>query len=93
MQLCTVYRSLKKADTYLYVEKNGDFDKVPEQLKTLLGKLTLVMTLDLDKRATLGQADLTKVKQELTENGFYLQLPPPTENMLDELKQQNGHQD
>lgn len=93
MQLCTVYRSLKKADTYLYVEKNGDFDKVPEQLKTLLGKLTLVMTLDLDKRATLGQADLTKVKQELTDNGFYLQLPPPTENMLDELKQQNGHQD
>lgn len=93
MQLCTVYRSLKKADTYLYVEKNGDFDKVPEQLRTLLGKLTLVMTLDLDKRATLGQADLTKVKQELTDNGFYLQLPPPTENMLDELKQQNGHQD
>lgn len=93
MQLCTVYRSLKKADTYLYVEKNGDFDKVPEQLKTLLGKLTLVMTLDLDKRATLGQADLTKVKQELLDNGFYLQLPPPTENMLDELKKQNGHQD
>lgn len=93
MQLCTVYRSLKKADTYLYVEKNGDFDKVPEQLKTLLGKLTLVMTLDLDKRATLGQADLTKVKQELLDNGFYLQLPPPTENMLDQLKEQNGHQD
>ena len=93
MQLCTVYRSLKKADTYLYVEKNGDFDKVPEQLRTLLGKLTLVMTLDLDKRATLGQADLTKVKQELLDNGFYLQLPPPTENMLDELKKQNGHQD
>jgi len=93
MQLCTVYRSLKKADTYLYIEKNGDFDKVPEQLKTLLGKLTLVMTLDLDKRANLGQADLAKVKQELTDNGFYLQLPPPAENMLDEHKKQNGHQD
>lgn len=93
MQLCTVYRSLKKADTYLYVEKNGDFDKVPDQLKSLLGKLTLVMTLDLDKRANLGQADLAKVKEELAEKGFYLQLPPPTENMLDELKQQNGHQD
>ena len=93
MQLCTVYRSLKKADTYLYVEKKGDFEKVPEQLKTLLGKLTLVMTLDLDKRTNLGQAELEKVKQELVENGFYLQLPPPTENMLDELKKQNGHQD
>lgn len=93
MQLCTVYRSLKKLDTYLYVEKNGDFDKVPEPLRQLLGKLTLVMTLDLDKRETLGQADLAKVKSELTEHGFYLQLPPPTENMLDQLKQQNGVED
>ena len=93
MQLCTVYRSLKKADTYLFVEKNGDFDKVPEQLKTLLGKLTLVMTLDLDKRATLGQADLSKVKEELLDKGFYLQLPPPTENLLDEHKKQNGQRD
>ena len=93
MQLCTVYRSLKKADTYLYIEKKGDFDKVPAPLKDLLGKLTLVMTIDLDKRTNLGQADLAKVKQELIDNGFYLQLPPPTENMLDELKKQNGHQD
>tara|TARA_Y100000034_G_C6584992_1_gene253896 strand:+ start:45 stop:326 length:282 start_codon:yes stop_codon:yes gene_type:complete len=91
MQLCTVYKSSKKADTYLYVEKKGEFDKVPEQLKTLLGKLTLVMTLDLDKRTNLGTAELAKVKQELTDNGFYLQLPPPTENMLDEFKKQQGH--
>jgi uncharacterized protein YcgL (UPF0745 family) len=91
MQLCTVYKSSKKADTYLYVEKKGEFDKVPGQLKTLLGKLTLVMTLDLDKRTNLGTAELAKVKQELTDNGFYLQLPPPTENMLDEFKKQQGH--
>lgn len=91
MQLCTVYKSSKKAETYLYVEKKGEFDKVPEQLKTLLGKLTLVMTLDLDKRTNLGTAELAKVKQELTDNGFYLQLPPPTENMLDEFKKQQGH--
>lgn len=93
MQLCTVYKSSKKADTYLYVEKKGEFDKVPEQLKTLLGKLTLVMTLDLDKRTNLGTAELAKVKQELTDNGFYLQLPPPTENMLDEFKKQQGLSD
>jgi uncharacterized protein YcgL (UPF0745 family) len=91
MQLCTVYKSSKKAETYLYVEKKGEFDKVPEQLKTLLGKLTLVMTLDLDKRTNLGTAELAKVKQELKDNGFYLQLPPPTENMLDEFKKQQGH--
>ncbi|NVK25288.1 MAG: YcgL domain-containing protein [Gammaproteobacteria bacterium] len=93
MQLCTVYRSAKKADTYLYVEKNNDFSKVPEQLRTLLGNLTLVMTFNLDGRKSLGGADLSKVKSELNDKGFYLQLPPPEENLLDEHKKQIGHQD
>ena len=93
MQICTVYKSAKKLDTYLYVEKKDDFSKLPEQLKTLLGRLKLVMTLDLDGRTNLGQADLTKVKQELLDNGFYLQLPPPQDNLLDEFKKSNNYQD
>lgn len=93
MQLCTIYKSSKKAETYLYVEKKGDFSKVPEPLMALVGKLTLVMTLDLDKRQTLAHADLTKVKQEVADKGFYLQLPPPQENLLDEFKKQQGTQE
>lgn len=93
MQLSTVYKSAKRADTYLFIEKANDFSRVPETLLEMFGKGILVMTLDLDGREKLGQADLSKVKAELLENGFYLQLPPPTENMLDELKKQNGVQD
>lgn len=93
MQLCTIYKSSKKADTYLYIEKNGEFDKVPDALRSMFGTPVLVMTIDLDKRTQLGQAELDKVKSELNEQGFYLQLPPPTVNMLDELKQQNGVED
>ena len=93
MQLCTVYRCSKKLDTYLYVEKTNDFTKVPEPLRKLLGTLSLVMTFDLDRREHLGGADLKKVKSELTEKGFYLQLPPPEDNLLDEHKKQVGHQD
>lgn len=86
MQLCTIYKSSKKAETYLYVEKADDFSKVPEPLMKLIGTPLLVMTLDLDRRNGLAQADLDKVKQELTENGYYLQLPPPQENLLDAFK-------
>ena len=86
MQLCTIYKSSKKAETYLYVEKADDFSKVPEPLMKLIGAPLLVMTLDLDRRNGLAQADLDKVKQELTENGYYLQLPPPQENLLDTFK-------
>lgn len=93
MQLCTVYRCSKKLDTYLYVEKTNDFTKVPEELRTLLGNLTLVMTFDLDRRDALGGADIDKVKTELSDKGYYLQLPPPEDNLLDEHKKQVGHQD
>jgi len=90
MQLCTIYRSSKKSETYLYIEKKDDFSRVPDELRKLLGTLNLVMTLDLDGRSHLAQAELAKVKSELDENGFYLQLPPPEENLLEEFRKQNG---
>ncbi|MBU2917168.1 MAG: hypothetical protein ACJAZB_000529 [Psychrosphaera sp.] len=93
MQLCTIYKCSKKADAFLYVEKADDFSKVPEALRTLIGTPKLFMTLDLDGRKKLGQADLAKVKSELTDNGFYLQLPPPEKNLLDQYKELNGYSD
>lgn len=89
MQLCTIYKSSKKAETYLYVEKTDDFSKVPEPLLKMMGKPLLVMTLDLDRRKELALADLSKVKEELQEKGFYLQIPPPQENLLDTFKKDN----
>lgn len=90
MQLCTIYKCSKRADTFLYVEKADDFSKVPEELRKLIGTPKLFMTLDLDGRKKLGVAELAKVKNELLENGFYLQLPPPVKNLLDEHKELNG---
>ncbi|MDC2888474.1 YcgL domain-containing protein [Psychrosphaera algicola] len=93
MQLCTVYKSSKKAETFLYVEKADDFSRVPEPLMAIMGPPTLVMTMDLDKRQKLGQADLTRVKNEIQENGFYLQIPPPQENLLETHKANMGYQE
>ncbi|MDA8621091.1 YcgL domain-containing protein [Psychrosphaera sp.] len=91
MQLCTIYKSSKKSETYLYVEKTNDFSKVPEPLMVLVGKLQLVMTLDLDRRKELATADLSKVKQELVDKGYYLQIPPPEENLLETFKKNQKH--
>ncbi len=88
--LTAIYKSPRKADTYLYVTKRDDFDDVPKALLDTFGKPKFVMLIDLNKRAQLALADLDKVKSDLENNGFYLQLPPPTENMLDALKKQNG---
>jgi len=80
--LCAVYRSLRKEGTYLYIEKRDDFSQVPSLLLQSFGKPELVTVLNLGKREHLAQVDIHKLKDALREQGFYLQLPPPPENML-----------
>ncbi|GGW50068.1 YcgL domain-containing protein [Alishewanella tabrizica] len=80
--LCAVYRSLRKEGTYLYIEKRDDFSKVPDLLLQNFGSPQLVTILNLAKREHLAQIDINKLKAALVEQGFYLQLPPPPENLL-----------
>lgn len=82
---CVIYRSSKRDQTYLYVEKKDDFSRVPSTLMESFGRPQQVMILPLDGSKTLASADINKVKQLLVEQGFYLQLPPPPENLLEEL--------
>lgn len=79
---CVIYRSPLRDQTYLYVEKKDDFSRVPEELLKGFGKPQLAMVLSLTQREKLAGADINKVKQALSEKGFYLQLPPPPESLL-----------
>lgn len=79
---CAIYRSTLRDDTYLYVEKKDDFSRVPEALMTSFGRPQLAMLLPLDGRKKLANADLEKVKTMLSEQGYYLQMPPPAEDLL-----------
>ena len=88
--LTAVYKSKKKTDTFLFVEKRDDFSKVPEPLMAMFGKPQYVMLINLAKREHLGGAVLETVKGALTDQGYYLQLPPPEDNLLTELRKQNG---
>lgn len=82
--LCAIYRSPRKEATYLYVRQRDDFSAVPPLLLQTFGQPQLFTVLNLAGREQLAQADIEKVRQALSEQGFYLQLPPPTENLLDE---------
>jgi len=88
--ICAVYKSSRKADTYLFVKKRDVFDDVPVPLMEMFGAPTLVMVVPLSKRDHLGIADIDKVKVALEEQGFYLQIPPPIINLLDQHKQEIG---
>ncbi|MBJ7220707.1 MULTISPECIES: YcgL domain-containing protein [unclassified Brenneria] len=82
---CVIYRSAKREQTYLYVEKKDDFSRVPEELMKSFGTPHLAMLLPLDGSKKLASADIEKVKRALEDQGFYLQVPPPPENLLKTL--------
>lgn len=73
---CNVYKSEKKADTYLYLKAELEQDELPEALIGLLGQLTQFLSLALKPDSKLAQADITDVLNSLHEHGYYLQMPP-----------------
>lgn len=73
---CAIYKGERKPESFLYVEKLDDFSRVPEDLLEMFGELELLMQLDLGRRSKLANADIKEVKALLTEQGYYLQLPP-----------------
>ena len=95
--LCSVYKSSKKAQTYLFVNKRDDFSAVPEALMKMFGKPVMVTVLNLATKVKLGFSDLDKVKENLLEQGYYLQLTPQEDDLLKghlaEMKKANNSED
>jgi uncharacterized protein YcgL (UPF0745 family) len=79
--LCNVYKSLRKEETYLYVSLKDDLSEVPDALMDTFGTPQLVTKLLLTPERKLALVTAQKVMDSIEEKGFYLQLPPPKENM------------
>ena len=86
--LCAIYRSTKKQQTYLFIKQRDNFTDVPKPLMSLFGTPTLVTMINLATKEKLALADINKVKENLESDGYYLQLPPPQENLLEQHKAQ-----
>jgi uncharacterized protein YcgL (UPF0745 family) len=76
MTICNVYRSDKKAETYLYLSHEMDFADLPEELQQRFGPPAWVMQLELSAQKKLARVDVARVLESLALQGFYLQLPP-----------------
>lgn len=84
---CYIYKNPKKDGMYLYIPKKDHFEFLPEKLKENFKSINFVMAINLEKRKSLAQVDLEELKKELTERGFYLQLPKEEMSFIDEYKQ------
>ena len=71
-----VYKSLKKADTYVYLAARDDFTRLPEPLRTQLGPLQFVLEVALAADRKLAREDAAVVMENLAIRGFHLQFPP-----------------
>lgn len=80
--LCQVFKSSRKEEMYLYVDKAKGLADVPEALMAQFGEPEEVMTLVLDETRRLARADIHQVLADISEQGFYLQMPPTPADLL-----------
>ena len=79
-----VFKSLKKLDTYLYVDKLQNFEELPSGLRDSFGRYELVLEMELSPERKLARADANQVLSDIALKGFYLQLPPTIEELSNE---------
>ncbi len=71
-----VYKSRRRADTYIFLAARDDFACLPEALRSGLGELSFVLAVDLVPGRRLALSDPEVVRANLVQCGFHLQLPP-----------------
>ena len=79
-----VYKSLRKADTYVYLATRDDFARLPEPLRTQLGALQFVLEVALTPERKLALENVAVVRENLSQRGFHLQFPPTVEDPMKE---------
>ncbi len=71
-----VYKSLRKADTFVYLAARDDFAGLPEPLRSQLGELRFVLEVALTPERRLAREDAGVVRANLATRGFHIQFPP-----------------
>ena len=72
-----VYKSQRRADTYVFLAARDDFARLPEVLRAQLGELAFVLEVALTPERKLARGNTAQVRQDLAAHGFHIQFPPP----------------
>ncbi|MBN8410676.1 YcgL domain-containing protein [Halomonas sp. DP4Y7-1] len=83
--LCEVFKSSRKEEMYLYVDKRQGLERIPEPLLERFGAPVSVMTMILTPEKTLARTSGADVMAAIEEKGFYLQMPPAKDEYLLDL--------
>ena len=86
-KICSVFKSSKKDEMYLYVDKQEQLSKVPDTLKKIFGKPIHVFDMLLTPEKELARIEAPKVLVDIQKQGFFLQMPPVKDDYMLDLNQ------
>ena len=74
--ICTIFKSSREQRLYVFVPKAQGVKNIPEELRQHMGECQEVMVLNITPDKTLARAEASAVIHDISEKGYYLQLPP-----------------
>ncbi|WP_285352781.1 YcgL domain-containing protein [Pseudomonas sp. ME-P-057] len=87
-RICSIYRSPRRNEMYLYVLKSDALERVPEELLTAFGKPHHAFDLVLSPERALAREDIHAVLANLEKQGYHLQMPPAEDEYIEHLPEE-----
>ncbi len=87
-RICSIYRSLRKNEMYLYVERSEALARVPEALLAVFGPPVHAFDMVLTPERKLAREDIAVVLDNLEKQGYHLQMPPPEDDYIEHLPEE-----
>lgn len=87
-RICSIYRSSRKNEMYLYVLKSDALERVPEGLLEVFGKPVHAFDLVLSPARALAREDIHVVLEHLETQGYHLQMPPAEDEYIEHLPEE-----
>ena len=84
-RICSIYKSPRKNEMYLYVLKSDALGRVPETLLAAFGPPIHTFDMVLTPQRQLAREDIHKVLDNLEQQGYHLQMPPAEEEYIEHL--------
>jgi len=72
---CTIYKSLKKNETYVFIPSSKLLTDLPEELSKILGQTELVMSLNLTPEKKMARGTAAEILKNIKNQGYHLQMP------------------
>ncbi|MBU3056093.1 YcgL domain-containing protein [Pseudomonas indica] len=87
-RICSIYKSPRKNEMYLYVDKREALSRVPEGLLAAFGPPQHAFDLLLTPERKLAREDIDKVLANIENQGYHLQMPPAEEEYIEHLPEE-----